>query len=275
MTKRSVVSLLICGGVIALLAILFGVVFCLRNQNVKVVGDSPINVSREEIISSAGINNGQSIFMIDKNKAISNIEAKYSHIKVIQIKTTNLMSIEIRVRARHEMFYAQANEKYYILDEELKVLDILETTSSEPSQLIKIETGDLNIDSASMMCDFLGNKLQQKITYNLFVAMNTVVTKQDEGNDVYLTRDDIRATLLNINFEDYESYNKIVITTKYGVKLDIEKPQDDMQNKINICFSTIKQFIIDAKNKEQSGTIKIFYDINRNLKSIYIPDSVV
>ncbi len=253
------------------MGVLFGAVFCLRNQEVKVIGGTPISVSREEIITAAGLENGQSIFMIDKNVAINNIESKFSHIKVVQIKTIDLMTIQFRVRARHAMFYAHENDKFYVLDEELKVLDILEPTASEPTHLTKIKSGDLNIDSATMKCDFVGSQTQRDATYNLFVAMNTVVTKMEGEEEVYLTRQDICEMLVEIDFENCETYDKIIITTKHGVKLDIENPSSNLQNKINLCFSTIEQFITDENNKEKSGTIKIYYDEAGIMKAVYIP----
>ena len=273
MTKKSVIIVSIFCGLIALMGVLFGAVFCLRNQEVKVVGDTPIAVSREEIIHAGGLENGQSIFMINKDKTINNIEAKFAYLKVIQIKTTDLMTIQIRVRARHEMFYVHENEKFYVLDEELKVLDILEATTTEPTHLTKIGSGELDISSATMKCDFVGTQQQRQTTYDLYVAMTTVVTKNNGANEVYFTRQDMRDTLLHLDFENLDTYNKIVIDTKFGVNLDIEKPQQDLQTKINICFSTIEQFILDENDKENSGTIKIYYNDIGEMKTVYIPET--
>lgn len=270
MSKRAIIGLSIMVFIVILASILFGVVFCLRNQTVKVLGETPISIPREDIIETAGLENGSSIFMLDKEKAIRNIEAKFSHIKVVQIKTTSLTEIQICVRARHEMFYVEANDKYYVMDEDLKVLDILDKTAGEQTNLIKIEAEGMDISAATMTCDFVGSKEQRDATYNLFVAMTTVVTKEDNDEE-YLSRDDIKAKIDNIKLEKFETYNKILITTSYGVVLDIENPQTDMQNKINICFSAIKQFIADENDKEKSGTIKIYYNAEGALTSVYIP----
>lgn len=271
MTKKSVIILSIFIGLIVIMGVLFGAVFCLRKQEVQVVGETPITVSREEIITAAGLESGQSIFMIDKDKAINNIESKFSHIKVVQIKTIDLMTIQFIVRARHAMFYAHENDKYYILDEELKVLDILESTATKPNNLTEIKNGDLDIDSATMKCDFVGTQSQRDITYNLFVAMHTTVTKTVDEEEVYLTRQDICEMLLEIDFENHDTYNKIIIATKHGVKLDLENPSNDTQRKINLCFSAIEQFINDQNDKEKSGTIKIYYDEFSTIKTVYIP----
>ena len=116
MRKGSVIALSIIALLLVTAGVLFGAVFCLRSQSVKVVGDSPITISKEDIISTAGLKKGQSIFLIDKEKALNNIEAKFPYVKVIQIKTTSLTEIEFVVRARHKMFYAEDDTKYYIMD---------------------------------------------------------------------------------------------------------------------------------------------------------------
>lgn len=271
MTKKSIIGLSIFIVLIVLTAVLFGGVFCLRSQSVKVMEGSSVLIDTDEIITTAGFKTGKSIFMLDKEKAIKNIESKYSHIKVVQIKTTSLTSIEFKIRSRHEMFYIEANEQYYLLDEDLKVLQILDFSQPEPSHLTKIINKDLEISDNTQVCDFVGDDEQQSIIYNLHEAMNIYVTKLDKETEVNLSREDIREILRIVEFEDLESYNKLKIITSYGVKLDIEKPQSNLHHKVNICFSTIEQFIKDANNKEQGGTIKLFYDLNSEMQTVYIP----
>ena len=278
MKKSGVISLSIIIFLIALSGVLFGVVFCLRDQKVIILDKSELEISNEDIIKTAGLKKGQSIFMIDKDKAISKIEAKYPYLKVVQIKTTSVTEIEICLRARHDMFYAKHNNNFYILDEELKVLTIIENNeSNEPTQLTRIEETALNINDLTKVCDFVGNEKQQKAVKELYVALITTVAKTEgegeEAIEVAITREDVCDILKNIQFEVFETYNKMVITTKYGVKLDIENPTQNMQDKINICFATIEHFLSDpqTESKAQTGTIKIFYDIENNQKCVYIP----
>ena len=281
MSKKGIILLTIIAFFIVLTAVLFSTVFCLRTQNVLVVGDTPIVLSKKEIIETAGLKKGESIFMLDKEKATNNIETKYPNIKVVHIKTKSITEIEIQVRARHEMCYAIYNNSYYVLDEELKVLDIIENDVeateeiNEITQLTRIEAGLLNIKSTTKICNFVGNKLQKTTMSKLYLAMITTVTKTegsgDEEHEVYLTRSDVCDMIKEVSFEEHETYNKILIKTKYGVVLDVENPSKQLQHKINICFSTIKALIDEGENKEKSGTIKIYYDIENHQKCIYIP----
>ena len=246
MSKKSVVFLFLITILIALAGVLFGVVFCLRSQSVVIIGETEVSATQEEIIKTAGLKQKQSIFMIDKDKAISKIEKEYSHIKVVQIKTTSLTKVEIHVRARIEMFCTEYNGRYYVLDEDLKVLNI--TTEQPEDNLIHINptiltkedsnNNALNLNEETDVCDFVGTSHQQKVVKGLQTAMMTVVTKiTGEGENAtkeYLTREDVCDFLEEIQFVDYNSYNKLLIKTKFGVILDIEKPTKDLNNKINI-----------------------------------------
>ena len=286
MTKKSVIWLSIILFVAVLTGVLFGFVFCLRNQTVKILGDSPILPTKEKIIETANLKNGSSIFMLDKETATHNIETTYPYVKVIQIKTTNLTSVEIVVRARHQMYYAEFNDNYYILDEDLKVLTINMPEESipavEPTNLTKIEKDVLNISINTKAGDFVGSVYQSQIAYELYNSMINTVTKiENEGTEeekrVYFTRDDVKDMIRLVEFEEFNTFSKIIITTKHGVKLDIEKPTSELTKKINICFSTIESFLSseeqETKQKAESGTIKIYYDLNGEQKIIYIPET--
>lgn len=278
MRKGSVIALSIIALLLVTAGVLFGAVFCLRSQSVKVVGDSPITISKEDIISTAGLKKGQSIFLIDKEKALNNIEAKFPYVKVIQIKTTSLTEIEFVVRARHKMFYAEDDTKYYIMDEELKVVDIAEKSGEvvpeEISKLIHINNFD--IDSSTFVCDFIGSDEQRKATYELYNAMINSV-KKGEGEDVaYIDREDVKTEIREVEFNSFKTFNTITITTKYGVKLNIENPQNEMSNKVNLCYIAINQYLsseeVEQQEKATKGTIKIYYDIENTQKIIYIPE---
>lgn len=271
MKKSGIITLSIIALTLALTGVLFGAVFCLRKQNVTVVG-VPISISKDEIIATAGLKKGESIFMINKQKATTKIEEKYPYLKVIQIKTTNLFAIDIRVRARYETFYTEHNNNFYILDEDLKVLRILEKTADNTPQLSHIEDGVLNINETTKVSDFIGNAYQTNVIYNLFSGMNNSARKTDGTNREFLTRPEIIETIKYVDFEKFETFNKIIVTTKYGVKLDIENPTINLENKINICFSLINSWIEEENESYLSSVIKIFYDLENNMKTTYIEE---
>ena len=180
---------------------------------------------------------------------------------------------------RSEMFYTESENEYLIMDEDLKVLNIIEKNlesepSNEPTNLIFITTDSLKINKETNICDFVGSKQQKQAIYQLHKAITNNVKSVQDNKSEYYTRDDMKDILKEVKLQEFDTFNKIIITTKYGVKLDIENPQKNMADKINICFSTIRALISEGNDREQSGTIKIYYDLDNNQNCIYIPDQI-
>ena len=243
MSKGKIITISIISFIILLGIVLFSFVFCVRKQTVKF--SSELSITEQQILDSANIKNGKPIFMLNKEQATANIEQKYPNIKVIQIKTTSFMAIEIVVRERYALYYTENEEQFYVLDEDLKVL---EKTETEPTNLIKVEF-NLNVTKQTKAAEFLGTVNEQSISSNLFIAMySTVLTTEDNQ-----ARIDMSNLIKSVNLDD----SKLTITTREDVKLEIAKPNSELINKINICFSAIEELTTEQKNKT---TIKILYN---------------
>ena len=265
MKKKSIIISSILLSIVALIAILVGAVFRLRNVSVEVQPGANITVTNDKIVESANLKKGKSIFMLDKQSAINNIEQTYAEIKVVQIKTTNLMSVKIIVRERKEMFYAEHNSAYYCLDEDLKVLRLTEV---EPTNLIKITT-DIGITSNTKKCDFMSQDYA-KITYNMFVGMYTNV--KVEGR--YAEREDMCNLVESIEIKTAHAltedgnggfeYTNLILKTRAGVVMQIANPNTDLGRKINICFAAYFNPAVD----NTKGRIVIKYDGT----NVYLPN---
>ena len=171
MSKGKIIVLSIIGFIIVLTTILFSTVFRLRKQ--IVVASADVTYSSEEIIKSAELKRGQSIFLIDKESAINKIEAKIADLKVIQIKTASLTEIEIKVRKRYPAYYIKNLGSYYVLDQDLKVLNIVADSEAEQianiEKLVKISTKPQGINVETKVADFLGSENEQNMSYNLLL----------------------------------------------------------------------------------------------------------
>ena len=245
--------------------ILFSAVFRLRKQNVAVVGEE-ISYSNEEIVKAAELKSGQSIFLIDKNKAIKNIESKFADLKVIQIKTTGVTEIEIKVRKRYETYYIKNLGSYFVLDQDLKVLRVVPDSETEQianiENLVQIKTKLNDLDINTKVADFVGSSAQSNMSYNLFSAVYTTQMPEKETGAVAHTK---FCTLIEeISFDkgytaDGQSYDRLIIKTKQGMSFDIGQATKELERKINLCFTAMESDQIADKTK---GTITIAYDEN-------------
>ncbi len=280
MTKKQIIPLIIICSLLALILVLFGAVFCLRSTTVE-IGEG-VAYSSGEIVKAAKLKNGKSIFMQNKQQAINNIENKFADLKVVQIKTTSLTTLEIKVRKREPLFYIKTATKFYVVDEELKVLNIIEFNgTNEPTNLVLLDYSysKLGISESTTVCDFLADEHLRRVTYTLFVAMhNTVKIDDVDGNEQpikrFVEREDIPSLVKKIAFSTdvtlKGSYNCVILSTVSGVVIDIGKPENDMERKVNTCFSAYSSADVD----NTSGTIKLFYDKNNIEKIAYFPEEI-
>jgi len=260
MSKGKIITFSIIGIIVVLIGVLFGGVFCLREQKVVVVGEN-IVYSADEIVETAGLKQGRSIFLLDKDTAINNIEKKYADLKVIQIKTTSVTEIEIRVRKRYETYYVKNLGQYYVLDEDLKVLNIVLDEDiekiAEIENLVKIPALT-NLNEKTTITSFVGNEIEKNICYNLYTAVYTTQMKDEVGADAH---NEFANLITGISFDkgytaSGEAYNRVIVKTSSGMTFDIGKADSDLQRKINICFATLNSDDVTDK----TGTLSIRYN---------------
>ncbi|HJD06040.1 MAG TPA: FtsQ-type POTRA domain-containing protein [Candidatus Onthoplasma faecipullorum] len=278
-TKIAIISTVV--GILAIIAILFGVVFCLRREEVVVVGnEANIEISSDAIINSAGLKHGTSIFMLDKDTAINNIEKEFPYIKVIQIKTVSVIKVEIHVRSRVETFYVQNQNKYYILDEELKVLRILETGIDENieetlNNLIVLNLSDLGITSNTVAADFLSTEYYRQVINDLYGALysTAMLDLDSDGQTEYLSRADIIDVIDSVEFDvGYsldEAYTRVILNLNNGFKIDIGKPEENLSYKVNVCFSAYNKL---SEEQKATGSIKYYYTAEGEAKAGYFAE---
>lgn len=253
MSKGKIITFSIIFFVVVLTALLFGAVFRLRE--VEVVGDtSGLDITNEQLISDSNLKFGSSIFLLDKNTATTKLEKTYPKLKIVHIKTTSVTKVQIIVRQRKELFEIKNLDKYLILDEELKVLDTTDTSKG----LIEIDDSLVEIKSSTQNGDFVGKNNSNTLTNNLYLAL--LRTVKAENSDSFVEHNDIIDILTNIKLDvGYTlsgEYTRLIINTKYGVTIDIGKPDVDLDYKINVCFSAIASL---TEEQKQTATIKFYY----------------
>ena len=278
-TKIAIISTVV--GILAIIAILFGLVFCLRKEEVVVVSnEANIEISSSEIINSAGLKHGTSIFMLDKETAINNIEKDFPYVKVIQIKTVSVIKVEIHVRSRVEMFYVQNQNKYYILDEDLKVLRILETGIDENieetlNNLILLNLSNHGITSNTVVADFLSTEYYRQVVSDLYGALysSAMLDLDSDGQTDYLSRSDIINVIDSVEFsQGYsldEAYTRVILNLNNSFKIDIGKPEENLNYKVNVCFSAYNEL---SEEQKATGSIKYYYTAEGEAKAGYFAE---
>ena len=270
MSKGKIILLSIIVLIIVLITVLFSAVFRLKKQTVKASAD--VTYSSEEIVKAAELKRGQSIFMIDKESAINKIEAKFADLKVIQIKTTSLTEIEIKVRKRYPAYYIKNLGSFYVLDQDLKVLNVVADSETEQianiESLVKIATKPLNLNVETKVADFLGSESEQNMSYNLFSAVySTKIPTTITGAQAYTEFCNlIQEIAFDIGYTaNGQAYDRLIVKTKQGMSFDIGQATNDLTRKINLCFTAMESEEILDKT---IGTITIsYYETGKEIKT--------
>lgn len=265
MTKKIWISISIIAFLIGLMLILFGAVFCVRNQKVEFIGDRDrtLAITSEHIISTSNIEEGTATFFIDKQAIADKIERAYPYIKVINIETVSPTTLNYRLRERVPMYYARHNDRFIVLDEELKVLEV---TSNQPNMTL-LNVSDLGVTSNTKSGEFVGVSYAD-LTDALFTSMYNVAKIDGE----YLDRAEIRSFMTEVSFDTgytlTKHYTRLIIKTSMGVTLDIAEPDDKLEYKLNILMSALESDELTLEQKS-SGRLKYYLTQDNEYKAGY------
>ena len=280
MTKRSVIittSILV--GIAMIFTILFGVVFRVREIKIVCAQDFCYNTQVNEILSASKLKKNTSIFSIDREKIIDNIELNYPYAKA-NVNISSFTSVKITLTNREPLYYIAQNERRFILDEDCKILDIIsEQEYADKGYKYILLDNVFNVSEDATAGQFLSGKYA-KLCNNLYNSLysNAVLNIGEDSdsdgkpNEKYLDRADMCDILTSIKFvqesELYGKVDKLVMTTTYGVKLTIIEPQSGLDNKVNMAFSALRQLIKNDKENSTTlsttGTINVDYTYGEN-----------
>ena len=143
---------------IALLVILDSVLFSVQkvtaychNDMDNVILDDGSTLG-QKVVLAGKVEMGKSIFLIDKDKIVKNVESKLPNVKVINIEKKFPDRITIHYASIKPTFSVEMEQGYYVCTNEGKVVDIV---SDKPSGLIDLV---VNVGSELKIGDYLDCK---------------------------------------------------------------------------------------------------------------------
>ncbi len=285
MTKKQIIlisTLSVLTAIVLVLTILFAAVFCLRHVEVAFISEQDKqemlslyeDFNDQTIIDLANLNVGKSIFTQNTQQAQDNIESYKNnpYIKVTRITAKNINTFQIRLAVRHEMFSYNYLSKYYVLDDQLKVLRVetekpeglIEINPTQTNEVSKIETvtNILNVTNETDVCNFLARGYYQSIFTNLYSSMYSTVVIEDGETANYVDYKNINSVIKDVSFTMGYSYEKLILNVtlpQANFTIEIGKPNSNLQHKINSCFSLANNLIKEGKSIQ---TIRYYFNGN-------------
>lgn len=257
MKNKSLVIILSVLAFIVLLVVLSSTIFCLKTVEVSFYSNT-INLTNKEseIIESGNFKYNASIFFINKNKYIKNIEEANPYIKVINIETNFPNKLTINCIERNELFAIKSYENntfngYMILDDELKVLknDISYENNHNNAILVNIENEFSNKVLAGQTLNSTYNSLLKKLAIELLAYNDNVLILKANFNEITL---------------NYSGKGDIQIKMRSGTEIILKDAENRLTEKFMLALSTYNQ-----KQDKTSGKITAFENNEGVIEAYY------
>ncbi len=129
MSKNRAIILISILGVIAVLMVICSTVFRVNTINVNFTFSPHDNVFASDVIEASGIKKGQSVFFINEDDVKASIEKNVPYAKVNSVEVRFPNKVIFHVEERSAYCYVSSGDEMYVCDEDLKILDIVNSTS--------------------------------------------------------------------------------------------------------------------------------------------------
>ena len=259
MTKKNKIILIIC---IALFVLIVGVFFLIKIYKIET---NFISTKDYYLDSEVNLDNNLSFFattlIYNKGKLIKTLEKNNPNLKVIDIESKFPFSLKVHVVEREPLFYFINNEKYVILDGDLKIIDIKESLDySVKPILIKNEINQLEISKG----DFLS--LEETSFDNLIKQIDDIIVENLKTNldfKVMFNQIEIKKVLspITLNY-----VNEVFLKANSGVEIQLYDADNNLSNK----FKRANIMYVSLTPKEKSeGVILTFENTNNKIETRY------
>ena len=225
MTQKRIIIVLSIFAVIACLLLVSSLVFKVKTIDVVIAGEET-SLNADEILNKSGLKKGSNIFVVNKNKAINNIEKAIPTAKVTSITSKFPNKLIVNVTERVKEFYvkyeSQTTFAYLVVDNDLKILEV-------PL-----------LDAPTDLCEL-------KIKANSV----SVATRLDNGDALRVINNleayGFDAKKVNRNFVSIEfSGDDLVIKTKVNTTITIKKYGNNQKEKTREALS---KYLIDGSDE--------------------------
>ena len=243
------------------------VVFLDENNNIIQIKNNKVfnsNEKIENILLSANFKYGSSLFLLNKDNYKNNIENKNAYLKIIDVQSVFPNKLLLKAKERKSLFYISSNEKCFVLDEDFRILEII-NTNDKMDNLIEIVIKDKNNNIVSFFNFFAISDKAFEIGQYL-----------NENNNVFKRLNNLNRIIKNftINFKDFVKFeiceikeskinlNIYTSTKNLGVLLTLENLIENPDNKLIKLFNALETLLKKEKIKTSYGILKINDSLN-------------
>ena len=220
-TKKIIISLTTILFFVGILIVLSFTVFSLKKVELNFkTSHSQISVTEEEIVDGGDFGYGQSVFFHNKKQYIEKIESIDPYIQVINIETVFPSTFVVHIAQRQEVYSIKIDDKYFIVDQNLKILKIESDFVSSQSNSMLLEGIEI-LEKDYKVGDYIesNNYLD---TYSAFFACNRTLAEQKSLIESIQFEEEfdsiVNKTLINCNLYLFGGQTVFIKNCFYGFK---------------------------------------------------------
>lgn len=255
--NRRLILLLGLFGFVVFIIVLSSAVFSLKTTELNFLSTTHQLNDNESILNSAQFEYGQSIFFINRDSYIENLEQNNPYLKVVSLEVVFPNKLIVHAVERNEMYaFKLSNNTYAITDDELKVLAIKPTFVNSTDNAVQVFLYNENIPLANAV-------LGQTIVLNganIELLKSFSKNSREWENNLANLRANIKQITLN-----YEQANTLNIEMRQGVHIIIVKANEFLSDKLQMGYSVYDSNEIDRT----TGIILIIKQQNEEIVAMY------
>ncbi len=237
--NKKLLAVIISVSAVVILIIVLGVTFTIRNVTIGTT--STLTLSEEEenaLILDSGIVMKSSIFSVDEETVIKNIENKHPTIKVISVERKFPNTVCVNMSNRVPVYVIGMQDgTYAVLDRELKVVDVVEDYSN-----------------LTFVTPITGYTLSGVQKGGFLTGINFLSEITDEAENLSFVNQRFSCYIPSIEYLKEDSdVNNILLKTNTGVTLVIKEVPGSMGSFFNYAYTKYYNELTD--NQKSTGYV--------------------
>ena len=219
--KKWAIALAVIIALVGILVTLSFTVFSLKTVQINFLTSHTISLTAEEAVQKGEIGMGRSVFFHSKKGYVERLEKAYPSLEIVNIETVFPNTFVINCAQRQKVYAVESEGGYFICDEDLKVLEKVQTFSSDTDNPILLQNVIVENQNAEAG-DFL--QVQNYIDiYSALVENNRLLFEQQSiiervsystEYDQNSKRDVFVASVHMFNGQTYRILNADIILNK-------------------------------------------------------------
>ena len=260
MTKNKTLAVVLCVVFALVLVVALGHSIFSVGQ-VELVAHTTTNhlssLNESTVLSSSKLNKGKSVFLLDRQDYIDNLERNQPYIKVLALEVAWPNTVKFHFAEREELFAIALNDDAYVyVDEDFKVLRVVNSGFVSTQQNPILVGNVLDVDSAQINAgDFL-----DKDKFFDYLGLS------EAYKALGYTIGDMRSMLNNVSVATNTDGDLLSINTYLGVKINILNAGYYTSQKVDLAYQMLETLTAAERSK---GTIYVFKNSQNVLESMY------